>query len=85
MAETPVNPEFHCPILRVTLSKWIARSFNLCGFRGFLRKLTAKHPEFSPRKNSGCFAVNFLKKPRNPHKLKLLAIHFERVTLRMGQ
>jgi hypothetical protein len=44
MAETPVKPEFHCPILRATLEKWIAKSFNLCGFGGFLRKVTNKKP-----------------------------------------
>lgn len=30
-------------------------------------------------------AVNFLKKARNLHKLKVLAIHFGKVPLRMGQ
>jgi|GEM_PF-4024827 hypothetical protein len=40
MAETPINSEFHCPILRATLKKWIVKSFNLCRFRAFLRKLT---------------------------------------------
>jgi hypothetical protein len=30
-------------------------------------------------------AVNFLKKARNPHKLKVLAIHFGKVPLRMSQ
>jgi hypothetical protein len=30
-------------------------------------------------------AVNFLKNGRNPHKLKVLAIHFRKVPLRMIQ
>lgn len=37
------------------------------------------------RSDLGPKAVNFLKKARNPHKLKVLAIHFGKVPLRMSQ